>query len=109
MVDLWNVQTTTYAWTAFLLTSVYVAVLLGVVATKPEYIQTLETFIKVYISVFLLWRFNPITGDRNFTELDRKIVFSAAVIVLSTTALNSVAQTYLIPLRAWIHHLTNSR
>ena len=107
MVDLWDVQSTTYMWTAFLLTTVYIAVLLGIVATKPEYIQTLETFIKIYISAFLLWRFNPLASDRKFTELDRKIVFSAALVVLSTTALHSVVQAYLIPLRAWIHRLTN--
>jgi hypothetical protein len=103
MVDLWDIQTTAYIWTAFLLTTVYVAVLLGIVGTKPEYIQTLETYIKVYVSLFLIWRFNPITATGKFTELDRKIVFAAALVVLSTSALNTVIQYYMIPIRATVH------
>ena len=35
-----------------------------------------------------MWRFNPLREKPEFTELDRKIAFSAGVFILTTTALN---------------------
>lgn len=101
-MDIWNLQTTTYAGLTVLFILAYLAVLLGLLTTTPEYIITLETYIKVYISIFLLIRFNPFVSVK-FTELDRKIVFSSALIVLTTSILNKTIETYMIPLRKFIH------
>jgi hypothetical protein len=35
-----------------------------------------------------MWRFNPLRGHYEFTDLDRKIAFSAGLFILTTTALN---------------------
>jgi len=35
-----------------------------------------------------MWRFNPLREKYEFTELDRKIAFSAGAFILTTTALN---------------------
>jgi hypothetical protein len=35
-----------------------------------------------------MWRFNPLRTHYEFTDLDRKIAFSAGVFILTTTALN---------------------
>jgi hypothetical protein len=35
-----------------------------------------------------MWRFNPLREKYEFTELDRKIAFSAGLFILTTTALN---------------------
>ena len=35
-----------------------------------------------------MWRFNPLREKPEFTELDRKIAFSAGLFILTTTALN---------------------
>jgi hypothetical protein len=48
---------------------------------------------QMYISGFLLLRFNPFRKVE-FTELDRKIVFSAAIFIFTTTAINSLLITY---------------
>ena len=48
----------------------------------------------MYISGFLLLRFNPFRKVE-FTELDRKIVFSSAIFIFTTTAINSLLIAYL--------------
>ena len=35
-----------------------------------------------------MWRFNPLRTHYEFTDLDRKIAFSAGAFILTTTALN---------------------
>ena len=36
-----------------------------------------------------MWRFNPLKQTYEFTDLDRKIAFSAGVFILTTTILNT--------------------
>jgi hypothetical protein len=47
----------------------------------------MDYYMRIYICLFLIWRFNPFSKHR-FDELDKKIVFMAGMIILSTTALN---------------------
>ena len=62
--------------------------LLGISQTATEYLVKLSYYIRIYICLFLIWRFNPFRTNYEFTDLDRKIAFSAGVFILSTTALN---------------------
>ena len=94
MVDIWTFHTSTYLWLALLIHVVYFAVLVGLVETAPEYIHTLESYVKVYVALFLVLRFNKYTGTSTFTPLDRKIVFSAGLVVLSTSALGWLVEYY---------------
>jgi len=61
---------------------------LGLSQTAPQYLQSLDYYVRIYICLFLMWRFNPLRTHYEFTELDRKIAFSAGVFILTTTALN---------------------
>ena len=51
----------------------------------PKYLQQLNTYITLYVSLVLLWRFNPLRQTIKFTNLDRKIAFSAGVFMITTT------------------------
>ena len=61
---------------------------LGLSTTAPTYLDSMDYYIRIYICLFLMWRFNPFREKPEFTELDRKIAFSAGVFILTTTALN---------------------
>ena len=93
-MDVWTFHTTTYLWLVLIVHVVYLAVLVGLVDTAPEYIDKLESYVKVYVALFLVLRFNKYTGTSTFTPIDRKIVFSAGMIVLSTSALNWLVESY---------------
>ena len=60
----------------------------GLSLIAPHYLNVFETYMKVYICVSLLIRFNPVR-KKTLNTLDRKIGFSAGILLLSTTILNS--------------------
>ena len=78
----------------------YIALAVGIEVISPKNLDTLDYYVKIYICLFLLFRFNPFRKIK-FNELDRKIAFSAGLFLLSTTVINVVMQKYskiLIPL-----------
>jgi len=60
----------------------------GLSSIAPHYLDNLDYYVRIYICLFLLWRFNPLRKIDIFTNLDRKIVFSAGLFILTTSALN---------------------
>ena len=49
----------------------------------------LDKLVKVYISLFLIWRFNPYNGNHKFSSFDSKIAFNAGIFLLATTVLDT--------------------
>jgi hypothetical protein len=72
----------------------YIVVALGLSSQAPQYLNDLLYFTKVYVSLFLVYRFNPFR-DVQFTELDRKIAFSAGTFLLATIAIDKIIHNYL--------------
>lgn len=72
----------------------FIIVLLGLSTTAPKYLSSLEKFLKLYVSLFLLWRFNPLR-KKPFRKFDRRVVFSCALFLLTTTLLTDAAMAYL--------------
>ena len=73
---------------------------LGFADSVPKYLNNLDYYVRIYICLFLIWRFNPLREIDSFTDLDRKIAFSAGMFILTTTALNE----YLIKIKSKIKH-----
>ena len=61
---------------------------LGFSEFAPSFLDNLDYYVKIYICLFLMWRFHPFRTHYEFTDLDRKIAFSAGLFILTTTALN---------------------
>ena len=70
---------------------------LGVYPNAHKYVEVMDYYMRIYICLFLIWRFNPFSKHK-FDELDKKIAFIAGVIILTTTALNQ----YLTELRSFL-------
>jgi len=62
--------------------------LFGISLIPSNIFFDVNNVVRIYICLFLMWRFNPFRSHFEFTNLDRKIAFTAGVIILSTTALN---------------------
>ena len=72
----------------------YIAVALGLSANAPQYLDELQKYIKLYISLFLIYRFNPFRRVK-FNDLDAKIAYNAGWFLLATTFVDSILKTYL--------------
>lgn len=71
---------------------------LGLSVYAPKYLQGLKSILNIYVSIVLLWRFNPLRQHIKFNNLDRKIAFSAGIFMITTTLLN----TYLVYIKKYI-------
>jgi len=70
----------------------------------PIYLTTIDYYVRIYICLFLIWRFNPFRKNIVFTNLDKKIAFSAGLFILTTTALNK----YLNYIKGNAKHIIHS-
>jgi hypothetical protein len=82
--------------------ALYILIITGISVSAPEYLETFDTYVKIYVSLFLLWRFNFLRKNMPFTELDRKIGFSAGVFLFTTSALNQILIKYLSTIKEYI-------
>ena len=94
MTNIHKIQEKIFTFVIIINYILYFAIILGVSINAPDYLSSLDYYVKMYISGFLLLRFNPFRKVE-FTELDRKIVFSSAIFIFTTTAINSLLITYL--------------
>lgn len=96
-----NIQYKIY--TTILITTyiVYFLALFGITLVNPLLIDELEKVIQVYVSLFLIYRFNPF-NTITYNELDRKIAFSAGIFLLMTTSINSILRYYLADIKTII-------
>jgi hypothetical protein len=62
---------------------------LGLSKYNPAFLDVINNYVRIYICLFLLWRFNPFRQLVPFTNFDRKIAFSAGLFILTTTILNN--------------------
>jgi len=82
----------------------FIIVLLGLSTTAPKYLSSLEKFLKLYVSLFLLWRFNPLR-KKPFRKFDRRVVFSCALFLLTTTLLTDAVMAYMQSFRGKLMNL----
>lgn len=71
----------------------YIIIALGLSASAPLYLSTLDYYVRLYVSLFLIYRFNPFRIVK-FTDFDRKIGFNAGIFLLTTTALNQILEQF---------------
>jgi hypothetical protein len=102
--ELHRFQNRIYDIVVYITWFLYIAIALGLSANAPEYLDDLQYYIKLYVSLFLIYRFNPFRRVK-FTGLDAKIAFSAGVFLLATTAINSVLQNYFTDLKEYMEWL----
>lgn len=80
----------------------YIVIALNLSVNAPEYLIYLQSLMKIYISLFLIYRFNPFRKVK-FTELDSKIAFSSGLFLLGTTAINNILQNYILNIKQYIN------
>lgn len=75
---------------------------LGLSQNAVLYLNYLDYYVRIYICLFLIYRFNPFRRIE-FNELDRQIAFSAGLFLLTTSALNK----YIVNLQEYTKNFLN--
>lgn len=90
-----RVQEHIFDFTFVIIYFLYFLIALGLSATAPKYLSFLDYYVKIYVSLFLIWRFNPFRSIK-IKSLDKKIAFNAGLFVLfATTSINQILISYL--------------
>ena len=80
----------------------YIVIALNLSISAPEYLNYLQSVMKIYISLFLIYRFNPFRIVK-FTALDSKIAFSSGLFLLGTTAIDEILTNYISSIKEYIN------
>lgn len=91
---LYKIQITIFNYIIFFSYALFFIAFFGIWANAPDYLDELQYWTKIYVSLFLIWRFNWFRNVK-FTELDKKIAFSAGLFLLTTTFINQILHIYL--------------
>ena len=73
---------------SYLFYTIIIASYIGIGIVVPSIMITVNSYLKVAIGLFLVYRFNSYQGDITFNELDRRVAFSAGMFILTTTVLD---------------------
>jgi hypothetical protein len=79
----------------------YFFIALRLLVNAPDYLDDLEYYIKIYVSLFLLYRFMPFRKV-SFTDLDKKIAFNAGIFLFTATTINSFLITYIKNIKSYV-------
>lgn len=100
-LTLYSIQNNAFNYIIFISYFLYFIIALGLSNTAPKYLHTLEFWVKIYVSLFLIYRFNFFQKIK-FSDLDRKVAFSAGLFLLSTTIFGQVLNNYLINAKTFV-------
>lgn len=73
----------------------YAIAFTGILSLNPKYLSTLEMITQIYISLFLIIRFNPFVKKSEMTLLDKKIAYSAGVFLFLSSAASTIAKSLI--------------
>lgn len=78
-----------YKYGLYLIYGLYIVSFLGVWYEAPIYLDNINYFFKIFISIVLMYFFNPLRKDEPCTPIQKRIVFSAAFFLLASTTVSA--------------------
>ena len=68
----------------------YISMFIGISFINPDLFWYIDYYVKLYVAIFLIIRYNPFFKTQKFTPLDKKLSFHAGVFIFTTLALKSI-------------------
>ena len=85
--------------------SIYISFLLfgltltGIAEIAPVYSLNLQLFLRYYVCIFLILRFNPYTDNTRISKIDalidRKVAFTSGIFLLLSTSIIDIISKYI--------------
>lgn len=83
-----------YEYLTYVSILLYLLVLFGVFQYAPTYLIYVTSFIKIYISLLLIYKYHPFNKTNTLSVTDKKIIFSSGVYLLLTTVIGEYLLYY---------------
>uniref|UniRef100_A0A6C0E2J5 Uncharacterized protein n=1 Tax=viral metagenome TaxID=1070528 RepID=A0A6C0E2J5_9ZZZZ len=99
-----SIQNTLFNAVIFITYALYFLIVFGISTHAPEYLEGLQYWVKIYVSLFLILRFNFLRKVE-FTQLDRKIAFTAGLFLLTTTIVEQVMYDYFLKAKKYVNYI----
>ena len=85
-----------FSWATVTVYVLTVLAMLGIFVSAPAYLGYLRAAIQMYVGLFLLFRFHPFRETKfKFSELDRRVAFSAGAFITMATILGATLQRFI--------------
>lgn len=88
-------------WMGYIIFIIFALLFLGIIQQEPPYLMQFIFIFKVFISLYLILRFNDFNKNIKFSELDRKVSFLAGIYLL-LFAFADLIQEYMIIIKAFL-------
>ena len=85
-------------WMAYITFIIFILLFIGILQKEPTYFTVTIFIIKVFLSLYLIIRFNDFRKKIKFTELDRKVCYLAGTYLL-LFAFADLIQEYTIKIK----------
>ena len=96
-----NIQHFIIDWMGYITAIIFILLLLGIIQTRPSYFVEAVFLFKLFISLYLMYRFNNFRKNIKFTEIDRKVCFLAGGYLLLVTFADLI-QEYIVKIKEQI-------
>jgi len=95
-MNTYETQYTMFSWATIAVYVLTALAMFGIFASAPAYLGYLRAAIQVYVGLFLLIRFHPFRETKfKFSELDRRVAFSAGAFITMATILGATLQRFV--------------
>ena len=101
MNEITSLQTYIFTGTVLVLYILNICLLIGLSTKAVDYINTIDYYIKIYVSLYIIYRFNQFRKV-SFTELDRKIIFTSGIFLFTTTIIHTILIKFITQIKTWI-------
>jgi hypothetical protein len=88
-------------WMSWVLFIIFILLFIGILQKEPVYYSNAIFVFKVFIALYLIYRFNDFRTNIKFTILDRKVCFQAGLYLL-LFAIADLIQDYSSKIRNFI-------
>lgn len=72
-----------YVTSIFIINIFYIALFFGIVISIPDYVQTLQLIVQIFLCIILLIRFHPFQDNYKITRYDARLIFGAVIIIFT--------------------------
>ena len=94
-------------WMGYITIIIFILLFVGIIQKEPTYFVEIIFIFKIFICLYLMYRFNDFRKNIKFTEIDRKVCFLAGFYLLFLTFADLI-QEYIVKIKQLLARLKKS-